>query len=248
MVNILAYILSVNKNLKLLNFDALGKLKGFKLLAHNIRSLLPKLHQYIWEIQNSKIDVICLSETWLRPEIENTLITIPSYTNFRLDRESADGNRPKPGGGLCTYVKDGILVKVLSQHNLTNADIEMQVLEICNDTCRNMVIINIYRPPSGNQHNAIEAIRSTYFNLVDLHDKLDIVILGDVNINMLEENPSRKLLLDFCNEATLSCDILIPTRETSKSSTCLDIILSSITHNMSSGIIQNSISDHYPNF
>lgn len=214
MVKILAYPLGANKNLKLINFDAPGKFKGFKLVAHNVRSLSPKIHKCIWETQNSNADVFCLSETWLRPEIEDTLINIPGYNSFRLDRMTGNRNGPKPGGGLCTYVKEGILVKPLVEHNLSNANIEMQVIELCYNTCRNMIIINLYRPPTGDQNIAVDVLRNTFFELTDLHDRIDIIITGDININMLVESPNRKLILDFCDEAILSCDILIPTRET----------------------------------
>ena len=47
-----------------------------------------------------KLDVLCLTETWLTPLIVDSSISIDGYSIFRRDR--ADGRR---GGGVCIFTK-----------------------------------------------------------------------------------------------------------------------------------------------
>lgn len=105
-----------------------------------MRSLLPKIHQLRCEIELSDADVICYSETWLHAEIEDCLIDLPGYDLNRCDC------RNKLGGGLCTYVKSGAVVVAHDEFNIMNSNLEMLVIEIKNEYCRDMFVVNLYRP------------------------------------------------------------------------------------------------------
>lgn len=96
----LACITSAGAELSLKTFKELGFIKGFKIVAHNIRSLLPKINQIKWEMDDAHVDVICFSETWLRPEIESSLLVISGYEIIRLDRNTMLNDGLKTGGGL----------------------------------------------------------------------------------------------------------------------------------------------------
>lgn len=244
----LATNIGASSNLQLTRFSDLGMLKGFKLVSHNIRSLLLKIHQVIWEYENVFADVICFCETWLRADIENTLITIPGYEIIRLDREIIVNNRLKTGGGICTYLKSGIIFNHLTSLNVMSSDIELQVIEIKNTNCRDMIVVNIYRPPSGNCDSAIDKLRDVFLELTSFRGCRDLVILGDFNVDLLEKGHNQNLLEDLCSEFNFISNIDVPTRTTPRNKSCLDIILSSITHIQSSGIILNNISDHFPIF
>ena len=52
-----------------------------------------------------KLDVLCLTETWLTPLIVDSSISIDGYSIFRRDR--ADGRR---GGGVCIFTKNSLSV------------------------------------------------------------------------------------------------------------------------------------------
>ena len=50
-----------------------------------------------------------MSETWLKNEFSESLIHIPGYSLYRLDRSWSEGkDRVKKGGGLAMYIKSNI--------------------------------------------------------------------------------------------------------------------------------------------
>ena len=64
-------------------------------------------------LQTEKVDLICLSETWLNEAIPNNFIKINGYNILRENRgwkeNQMDGNF-KRGGGLLCYIKDDLQV------------------------------------------------------------------------------------------------------------------------------------------
>ena len=90
------------------NVDYLGVHKGLLITHLNIRSLWSKIDLARTTFNNTDVDVITLSETWLTDLINDELIDFDGYTVYRKDRNWTDdiGNLPKKGGGLCIYVKD----------------------------------------------------------------------------------------------------------------------------------------------
>ena len=75
------------------------------IIYFNARSLLPKLDELsaIAEIQRS--DVICIVETWLCPDINDSEIAIQGYQTDRLDRD-------RHGAGVILYILENYIVKV----------------------------------------------------------------------------------------------------------------------------------------
>ena len=52
------------------------------------------------------MDIICISESWLPPEIQSNFIEIPEFSVY-----CCDGAR---GGGVCIYISDQLKETVLS--------------------------------------------------------------------------------------------------------------------------------------
>ena len=57
-------------------------------------------------IREKNVDIICISESWLLPEMRSNFIEIPEFSVYRCD-----GGR---GGGVCIYVSDQLKVTVLN--------------------------------------------------------------------------------------------------------------------------------------
>lgn len=72
-----------------------------------IRSLLPKLDYIKVFLQQTNVDTLVISETWLTNKITKFMITIDGYSVFRCDR-------PSKSGGVAIYVKNGFTVSVES--------------------------------------------------------------------------------------------------------------------------------------
>lgn len=76
-----------------------GKIhKGSNISHLNVRSLEPKLSEIELILSNYNLHVLTLSETWLTPDTEDTLLALKNYNFSRLDR--AHSFR---GGGIAVY-------------------------------------------------------------------------------------------------------------------------------------------------
>lgn len=105
------------------SFRCLNKFKGFKVMALNIRSLLPKIDILRLELYDVKFDALVLNETWLKPRIDTGLITIDGYQCLRADRTLCNENGdPKPGGGVCIYFKNNFVGTVIPDVTRCDSD------------------------------------------------------------------------------------------------------------------------------
>lgn len=80
------------------NLNELGPLKSknrLKITSLNIRSLAPKLEQVEVLLSDEKIDLLSLTETWLKPTLSNNLVRIDNFKIYRWDRKLS-----KRGGGI----------------------------------------------------------------------------------------------------------------------------------------------------
>lgn len=105
------------------------------ILQWNARSLISngqEFKRYIHEL-NSKPDVICIQETWLKPHLD---FVLKGYISIRHDR------RKERGGGCMTFVRDGISYRHLS----TAEEHECIVIEIFNGDNGKYTVVNYYNP------------------------------------------------------------------------------------------------------
>ena len=219
--------------------------KGLKIVHLNIRSLLPKIDQIRLLLYNSKIDIITLSKTWLNPMLDSALIAIPGYKHFRLDRKT--DNPKKKGGGLITYIRNDLAsgVQVLGNLETLNADLKAQWIEIERDRARNILICNIYRPPTGNVKAALTTLNNKLSQV--RWSRKDLFILGDFNIDYKNKTaPAYKKLLFFEKVNNLTQHIENATRVTKHSSTLLYLILSNAQYITRSRTLDTYISDQSP--
>ena len=84
--------------------------KGFHLMHLNIRSLFckNKFDMFKQQMIDSCIDVVCISETWLKNGLHSNYVNIPNYKLTRLDRSWSENGNLKKGGGVCMYIKNQI--------------------------------------------------------------------------------------------------------------------------------------------
>ena len=84
--------------------------KGFHIMHLNIRSLFcrNKYDMFKQQMIDSGLDVICLSETWLKRGMHSNYINIPGYNITRVDRGWSENGTLKKGGGLCMYINKSI--------------------------------------------------------------------------------------------------------------------------------------------
>lgn len=228
-------------NQKLSSFKKLSKCKGLKVVGLNVRSLTAKHSQIEAELTMNKIDILSLTETWLNNKVHNGLIRIPEYKVYRLDRKLN-----KRGGGIAVYAHADLMVNASSyeQLNILDQDIESLVLKVNQKCSKPITVINVYRPPQGNQKRCTEKLREIIQSVNRLDD---MIIIGDLNIDYKNKRSSKDLIA-LEREFSIKQLITAATRVTNQSKTTIDHIYSNSSKVRGSGILTVNISDHYPVF
>ena len=237
---------SVAKMAEVKTYDELNEIKGFKVTHLNVRSILKKIDQLRIFFQNSEIDVLTFSETWLGSHLQSGLVGIEGYKLYRADR-AAKGKKKKRGGGLITYIKNkySSSCEQLGELNVSDKNLEAQWFLIHRPHCKNVVICNLYRPPSGNLDKAVSYLGEC-FDTINT-DKSDVFILGDLNVDFQNKSsPSFKKVNFFAQSRGLAQLVSTTTRNTSKSQTLLDVVLSNSRFIKQAGTLEHHISDHQP--
>lgn len=131
------------------------------ILQWNARSLIANGQDFKQFIRSrrEKPDVICIQESWLKPNLD---FIIYGYVSVRQDRENGGG------GGCITFIRQGIPHRVLG----IGKEQEYVVVETWGERKR-IVVINYYNPCRKLDINNLEEIEG--------QDNNNIVWCGDFN-------------------------------------------------------------------
>ena len=224
---------------------------NFSILHLNIRSFnknFDSLQVYL-HLLKFKFSVLCFTETWTKPGHDNkAMYKLPGYKPVFLHRKSYKDER---GGGVAIYINDSIKFTKIKELTFVKKHFESLFVEIqlpLNGS--KFVIGTIYRPPdhSVNDFNVdILPILERYSTT-----QQKCFILGDFNIDLFKADshqPTGDFLYKMLSNSFINF-IDNSTRITDKSSTLIDNIFSNCFSNFElvSGILINSISDHFPIF
>jgi len=138
----------------------------------NVRSLVAnnRLNELSIFVSSNNVDVLCLSETWLKPSILSSTLSLPGFQPpLRRDRI---GGR---GGGVAIYLRDGLSSKTLKC--TTPAEIECLAVQLRLPRKKRISILTCYRPPSSDVTKFLDSL-DTIFN--ELHHE-NILLTGDFN-------------------------------------------------------------------
>ena len=83
----------------------------------NAQSLIPKLDEIKLLIENEGLDILCISETSLQPNILDVLISIKNYNVFRNDNPLNSR-----GSGACIYVNNIFTCKKYENIEITDGE------------------------------------------------------------------------------------------------------------------------------
>ena len=116
---------------------------GLAIGALNVQSIKPKLLELTDEISRQNLDVLLLSETWLRPSTPNRLLVIPGYNSSRVDRPDGRGY-----GGVAIVTKANLTPMALklpvSQCSDSLLESQWALLKLPKN--RKLIVCSIYRP------------------------------------------------------------------------------------------------------
>lgn len=225
------------------NFNSLNDSlnnKFLNLVHLNIRSLRTNFLDFVISIKPiiDLIDVIVLVETNICPE-ESDLYMIDGFCSYFKSRSE------RRGGGLGVFIKENILHEIVYPNN--NA-FESILLKASKNNIQ-IPVLAIYRPP------ALTSISTFIRNISETlkFNKLNknLIIVGDINVDINKNSAESGLYLDYVNSVGLcSCNSSF-TREDIKRSTKtnIDHILARLRDaTLYSGTITLRISDHFSVF
>ena len=116
--------------------------KGFNIAHLNIWSLRNKVDHVRVLLDENNIDVLCLTETWLDNNDDDSVITIEGFQFCRLDRTTETEH-----GGILCYVRDGIVFREKS--DLYDDNIEALWIEINLPQTKPLLLGTVYRAPDS---------------------------------------------------------------------------------------------------
>ena len=145
--------------------------------ASNFDSLLTTL-----QAMKSEFSIIGLDEINADSSISETY-KIPQFNSVYLDKI----NDKKKGSGVAMYIHDSLDFNTMESISKCNSDIESLFISI-NSTKSPIHIGTVYRPSSGN----LKKFFCEFKTLISSFDKKDkVIIMGDFNINMFNDNKNR---------------------------------------------------------
>ena len=205
----------------------------------------------------NSIDILCLQETWLSEKVTDDLLIIKGFQFIRQDRNICvhDGNkqRTKAGGGLLIYIADYLApyATMLDNCCTCSSKCEQLWIKVSKPNRKICILGTIYRPPSSSVNESILEINSTLQTISTFFDvvKIDLVMLGDFNINYVKSKSSEvRKLKDLERKYHFKQLIKTSTRITHKTKSTIDLIFTNITFIRDSGVMSLAISDHRPVF
>lgn len=206
--------------------------KAINIVHQNIQGLAGKELEVELFLLNENINVLCVTEHWLK---DYQLIF--NIRNFQLS--SAFSRRNAIRGGSLIFV-NSCKHKIKERKDVVALSIE-RIIELSCVELEEFIIVCVYRPPSGN-FNVFESTMEDVIKKI-CKSKKSIVVCGDFNVNLLESCPVSVRLTSLFGSFDLNYQFLEPTRITATSATCLDNFFCNCTP-QSKSILSNLSSDH----
>jgi len=224
-----------------------------KLGTFNIRSASSITHSYNKPeilkhiIHDHKIDILCLTETWLHPDsppaVINSLLP-PSFNIYHCPR-------PQGGGGGVGFIFN----HKISAQNITlpkYSSFEVQCVSFtarpptnvrsASITTTPFTLLNIYRPPSSSKTTFMSEFTSLLENFISSSSEL--IFTGDFNFHVDDPlAPHVSSFLDLLSTFNLTQHITFPTHNSTHT---LDLLITRSTSSLISSIdhTYTPISDH----
>ena len=185
-----------------------------------------------------QLDALFLSETFLKPDVPNTLYAVPGFSIYRRDRKF------KSGGGIMAFINQHLTVK--RRIDLKSQNIEAIWLEIFPfKSNRSLILGSVYCPPSSSKEDDIKIEA----NMEGIHLlNMETIIVSDINIDYSDKQgyAKQRLSKGLCN-VHLKQLVDFTTRPVGKS--CLDHVYCNQPQRIRLVTSHNiGLSDHLPVF
>ena len=230
--------------------------KSLNIMHNNSRSILKegRIDEYnmMLDYINNPFHILAFTETWLKHDnVHNA--EFAGYDSSHVIRP-LDGHFDfkEAGGGISIFIKEGLRYKVRNDLNVMLPYLETLFIELTFDNKLYMIGV-IYRVPNTNVNDFNESLNGI---IEPLKNSYEVILVGDFNVCLMRDNNQTK---NFCNSLisnNLFPTILEPTRvatvqrngEYVTTESLIDNIFINTQLNFQSGLINSTISDHFPIF
>ena len=173
----------------------------------NCRSLRSKTAQLKVLLQDHKIDIGILQETWLTQGEKSVYAEFKEmgYRICKLERKK------KKGGGLAILIKPKAQKKISTFYNFNYQTFENIICSFNVGKCK-ITVVNIYRPPSTSKSEFLIQLDDFISKVIEIEGLL--FIFGDFNIDLLLQNGITDRFHETLNKHGLLQLVEVPTRET----------------------------------
>ena len=222
---------------------------------NNARSIMKegRLDEYniLFKSIDNPFNIMIFTETWLT-ENNKHLCNFEGYTPLHLLRPiDRHFDLKTKGGGVSIFIKNNIDFKYREDLCLSTPTTECIFIELMHEN-KKYLIGGVYRVPNTNVKEFCDSIN----RLIEPHRSHEIVLLGDFNICLLQDNCHKHELQNIMQTNSLFPTILTPTRVASvlrdgqlvTTQTLIDNIYLNTQNNFKSGSLEVTISDHFPVF
>lgn len=181
----------------------------------NCQSLYAHLDEFIYFFGRKNYHIICLSETWLRREMPDSMKHLPGYRIVRHDRLG------KLGGGVAIYYRESLSLNILELSLAIYYNrAEYIIAEITSKGNTKILLGVVYRPPHcdylSDFENTFMEIQANY-----LHS----LLFGDFNVDMTADTYDSRQLGAFIESSNLYMVPFNCTHHLKSSSTLLDLCI-----------------------
>lgn len=185
------------------------------------------------------LDVICLTEINIKRE-EMYRYQVKGFNMYIWTREE------RRGGGILLYIKNEFTF-VQDEVNVTNCEMLKGELQATNF---NATLLVIYRPPDTNKTRYISEVISVMYSVPK---NKNVIMLGDVNINILEHemDTTSNRYLNTLSELGLQCGVRDVTRECvmagRRVASCIDhvFVRTDRASALQAFTVRRKVADHY---
>lgn len=212
------------------------------IIFHNVRSL----HLHIDDVRNDyniqKADVNIFVETRLcAADIDEFY----SLEGFKLHRNDYNQSYTRSFYGSATYVKNDLYCKELPyRFNFNEVEITITVI---NKPISNLHVIGIYRSKTKVKISEFIDALNYLHDIKITNPEKPTVLLGDFNVNLLEDNCDKKILTRCLLQERGYTQLI--KHYTTDNRTLIDHIYTNVPHLVqSAGVLESYYSDHKPVF
>lgn len=156
--------------------------RGNWLMLCNAQSIFYKIDEMRALATVVKPVFICVTETWLTPNIVNDLLSIRGYTIFRNDRRD-DTSDSRRGGGTLIYASHSVMPSNIDIDIACKPKgIEYNIIKFCDPHVSYLMCI--YIPPSiKSEYFEIfeNLVITTFDSLLNITPNANIYVCGDLN-------------------------------------------------------------------